>query len=780
MGVSGAIDGIISGFDTTAMIDAIMRYESQRADLITARKTEQTNKLTTWKSIEAMLTAVKIQAGLLSNENLWYAKAATSSNEDAIAVTSTAEATPGTYFLNVNQLATHHQIASQGMSSLGQSIGGGSIEIKVGNSSPTVITVDSSNNTLSALKDAINNSGARVTAAIINDGSEHNPYRLVLTAKDSGAANQISVTSTLSGSVTPQFEAAFDWAEQLSWADTATSNPVRSNDAVYTGTTNKTYTFTVGGAGLQTVGAGDIEVEWTDGTNSGTITVTAADTDIELTGDGADGLSVYFSAGALQAGDTFQIQAFAPTIQSGQDAIVELGSSGNGGSPITLTSATNTISDLIAGVTLQLKSVNTGSPIEISVEEDRSQIKTQIQEFVKKYNDFQNFVDKQFTYTEETKDAGVLLGDTSLMMLQNDLRTTITRTLTGRPAAMRMLSQAGVRFASDGKLSFDESVFNKAIEGNYLDMVKLFRSNGTSSNVGIEYLSAGANTEISTTGYEVNITQAATRGSLTGNAIPDPAESGLVINASNNILKLKINNRVSGEIALTQKTYTTGDELAGEIENAINSDSALAGAGVQVEWVDDSGSGHLVIYSGVYGSGSTVALEPDVTNSAYAILGLSGGLTEEGQNVEGTINGESATGVGQFLTGDEGNDNTAGLKLLISLTPEELQIDGAEGTVYFNKGVASILNDKIGAYTDPYYGLIKSKKDALQSQIDASDSQIEAVQAQLERKRADLYRQFTAMEQALGQLQAQQQYLSAAISQMQQVSQAISSNNSNN
>ena len=32
MGVSGAIDGIISGFDTTAMIDAIMKYESQRAD----------------------------------------------------------------------------------------------------------------------------------------------------------------------------------------------------------------------------------------------------------------------------------------------------------------------------------------------------------------------------------------------------------------------------------------------------------------------------------------------------------------------------------------------------------------------------------------------------------------------------------------------------------------------------------------------------------------------------------------------------------------------------
>jgi len=777
MGVSGAIDGIISGFDTTAMIDAIMQYESRRADLVTARKTEHTNKLTTWKSIEAILTAVKIQAGLLADESLWYAKSATSSNEDVIAVTSTTEATPGTYYLNVRQLASYHQIASQGMSSLGQSVGSGTIEIRVGNSSPTVITVDSSNNTLTALKDAINNSDARVTAAIINDGSEHNPYRLVLTAKDAGAANQISVTSNLSGTTVPEFAVAFDWAELLSWSDAATSNPVRSANATYTGNTNKTYIFTIGGSGLQTVGAGEIAVNWTDGTNSGTITVAAADTDIELTGDGADGLSVYFSAGSLQAGDSFQVQAFAPTIQSSQDAIVELGSSGNGGSPITLTSSSNTISDLIAGVTLQLKSVNTGSPVEISVAEDRSQIKTQIQEFVKKYNEFQSFVDKQFTYTEEMSQAGVLLGDTSLIMLHNDIRTTISKILKGRPDEMKMLSQAGVRFGTDGQLSFDEAVFDQAIEKNYLNIINLFRSNGTSNNVGIEYISSEAITKISTTGYEVNITQAATRGSLTGNDITNPATSGLVINASNNMLKIKINNRASGEIALTQKTYTTGQELAEEVENAINGDSALAGAGVQVEWVDNGQSGHLAIYSGVYGSGSTVALEPDVSNSAHVILGLSGGLTQEGQNVEGTINGEAATGVGQYLTGDTGNENTAGLKLLISLTPAELQLDASEGKVYFNKGIASILGDKIGAYTDPLNGILKGKKDALQTQISAADNQLKSIEEQLERKRADLYRQFTAMEQALAALQAQQQYLTAAIANIQNLSQTINSNN---
>ena len=292
--MGGSIEGIISGFNTTELINAIIKAESKSVDLVSLRKTEQTNQLTTWSSIEALLVSVKAQASLLSDKRLWYAKQATSSDEDIISVSTTTNAAPGTYFLTVDQLATHHQIASQGIGSLTQNFGSGTFQIQVGNSNPVTLTIDNSNNTLTSLKDAINDSEAGVTAAVINDGSEHNPYRLVLTAKDPGAANEITITPNLSGGSYPVFTPQFDWAEKLSWSDNASANPLLSSNTTYTGNSNKTYTFTISGVGEQIVGVGDILVDWTDGTNSGTITVSAADTDIALDGDGADGLSVYF------------------------------------------------------------------------------------------------------------------------------------------------------------------------------------------------------------------------------------------------------------------------------------------------------------------------------------------------------------------------------------------------------------------------------------------------------------------------------------------------------
>jgi flagellar hook-associated protein 2 len=157
-----------------------------------------------------------------------------------------------------------------------------------------------------------------------------------------------------------------------------------------------------------------------------------------------------------------------------------------------------------------------------------------------------------------------------------------------------------------------------------------------------------------------------------------------------------------------------------------------------------------------------VTLETEPDNSAHTVLGLSNGVSETGLDVEGTINGESATGNGQYLTGDDGNENTDGLRLLITLTADQLG-DGAEAVVTFNKGIASILNEKFTSYIDPYEGILKRKKDTIESQIDMVTDQIKSIEEQLERKRASLYRQFIAMEEALGQLQAQQQYLTSTI-----------------
>ncbi len=767
--MGGAIEGIISGFSTSEMIEAILTYESNQISLVQASQTEATNKLTTWKSIEALMVSIKADANLLSDKSLWYAKSATSSNEDIISISAGNDTSPGNYFLTVDQLATHHQVASQGISSQTQSFGSGTFEIEVGNGTKTTISIDNSNNTLNSLKDAINESGAGVTAAVINDGSEFNQYRLVLTADDSGSAGEITVTTDLSGETVPIFGSAFDLPEKLSWSDEATANPILTTGATYTGNENKTYTFTVSGTGQQTIGDGDIEVEWTDGTNSGTITVSASDTDIVLTGDGADGLSLYFSAGDLMAGDTFQVQTFAETIQQGQDAQVRLGSSEGGGSPIVFTHYSNTITDLIDGVTLNLNSISDGEQVEIKIEEDRDQIKNQISSFVQRYNEYQEFIDSQFSYSEDAGKAGLLLGETSLMLLHNDIRSTITNSLTGLPDDMRRLGQAGITFDSSGQLTFDSSVFDEAIEEDFTKLMNLFKSNGATNHAGIEYISSSGVTQISTSGYDVNITQAATKGSYTGTSIDNPAVSPLTLNDTNNMFQVTINNITSDEIELTEKTYNSGEELAQELEDRINDDTNVSGIGVTVEWVDGGNSGNLVIRSNTYGATSTIVVDVEPENSAHQILGLKEGSSEEGLDVEGTINGESATGVGQFLTGNSSNENTADLKLLITLTEADLTED-AEGLIYFNKGIADVLNDKLTNYTDPYEGVLKSRKDSMEKSIESYADRITFLSGLMESKREALYTQFAEMESALAELQVQEEYITSMTETMSNIS----------
>src|SRR5207237_6988287 len=73
--------------------------------------------------------------------------------------------------------------------------GNGTFKFKVGNSGTQYSVAVSSSTTLQALRDAINSSGGSVTATIVNDGTGSNPYRLVLTAKDSGSANTITLTN---------------------------------------------------------------------------------------------------------------------------------------------------------------------------------------------------------------------------------------------------------------------------------------------------------------------------------------------------------------------------------------------------------------------------------------------------------------------------------------------------------------------------------------------------------------------------------------------------------
>jgi flagellar hook-associated protein 2 len=770
-----SIDGLVSNLDTTAIVNAIIQSERINVDHLIGRQAETTNQLTTYQSISALVVALQTSVRPLLSESTFITPSVSVSDDDILSVTSDGAVTSGTYSLTVNALASNHQVASQGFDDpASATLGTGNIQISIGEGSAHTIVLDSSNNTLTGLKNAINQAKAGVTASVISDGSSSNAYRLLLTANATGEANELSITTNLTGGIAPDFaSSSFDTVENLG-VTIGTSAITLGAGASYTGSQNKAYTFTVAGSGSQTVGTDTVTINWTDGTDSGTFDVSAADTEVALTGDGSDGLTLSFGAGTLAAGDQFQIQTFTPLLQEARDASVSLGSVSGGGSPIIVKSATNEISNLIEGLTISLKDTS-ASPVIITTVVDKDAIKSRITAMLNGYNEVMKAIDKQFTYNEESGEVGTLLGDQFLLSIQSGLRTQMTGVIEGLPQASRMLRSLGIQTAGNGLMTLvSSSTLFEMIDTDLNAVRNLFVDSGNSSNALISFVSATTDTAETETAYDVDITQAATRFVLQGQAFTNPSDTPITLSTANNKLKLTFDGIASDDIVLTAREYSSGTDLASEIQQKISADSALSGRGLAVEWVDLGSTGYLKFTSGSYGSSSTITFDTQ-SSSALASLGLSEGTTRiAGHDVEGTINGEDATGSGRFLTGNADNDTTAGMRLEVRATSAEVTA-GVDATITFSRGFASRLSRTAESISRSTTGSIAGRTRGLQAQLDDFKSQIEDQEGRLEVRRISLFERFTELEVALNQFQTQSQFLDQQLAQLSSYTQSLTS-----
>lgn len=761
-----SIDGIFSGLNTTEIVDAIIQFERQPAFFMEVDQAQKTNIITTLKALQAKVFAVQAKAQQLTYKATFEKANVTLTDDSYFTATASGRVGVGSYDLRVNSVARNHQIASQGFSSDDiTAFGTGTIEIGVGTASPQTITIDASNNTLTSIKDAINDAKVGVTASILNDGSSSKQYRLILTADNTGLSNSIAITSNLTGG--PNFNyltSSFDDPETLVMDSGSSSQISLGATAAYTGSVNKTYSFTVQGTGSQIVGTDNITIDWTDGTDSGSIVVTQADFEYELVGAGADGLKLSFTAGELYAGDTFQVQTFAPLLQTASNAEIAFGSSGDSGSPITVVSESNKFHNVIAGVVLDVKDETpAGEVVTLTTGINTQDIKNSIQGFIDAYNDVNKFIDDQNKYTEESTKVGVLLGDTIIQTMQYSLRNVLSSMVNNETERYQHLSSIGIRTGSDGKLSIkDSSRFEEALQEDLDDVIALFTDTGYASTSAIQLVSASTDSREGTD-YEVDITQAATQGIYTGVDITDPSSSSLVLDSTNNRLKIIVNGKESDEIVLTAKSYDTTTELVNELQLRIDSDLKVGTAGLEVSWVDSGGGeGHIVLTSSAYGKTSKASVDTSIDNSAAVMLGLGAGVATDGLDVEGTINSEEATGSGQYLTGNRDNDTTAGLKLKIIFTEGQV-ITGAEGTITLAKGVASKLNVLFTGLTATQTGLFDSRIKSYENQVENLADRIAEFDERMVLKRERLMLQFQRMEAILAQLSAQGDAITSAV-----------------
>ena len=195
-----AIFGINSNLDTGGIIDNLVALQRSPIDIVEAKRALEDAKLLSFQDLrgrlqtfKSILTTFNTEAEFLATKSSFANTNATDTNS-VVSLSTSSQASSGTFSLTVNNLARETKIVSAGFASTSGAVTQGDIVIIVGTTSAT-ITIDSTNDTADGLRLAINNSGLDVKATFLNDGSSTNPVRLVISGTQTGADNSVSITS---------------------------------------------------------------------------------------------------------------------------------------------------------------------------------------------------------------------------------------------------------------------------------------------------------------------------------------------------------------------------------------------------------------------------------------------------------------------------------------------------------------------------------------------------------------------------------------------------------
>lgn len=369
--------------------------------------------------------------------------------------------------------------------------------------------------------------------------------------------------------------------------------------------------------------------------------------------------------------------------QEGKDAQVNIDG-------IDIVRSTNSVSDVLTGVTLDLKGVSSSSnPTSLNVNDDTSSISSAVNNFVNNYNALKGVLTKVTQYDAAKKTGSIFTGDATMRSLNTQMQRVMGGLVSGLNGNVKGLADIGVTTARDGTLALDAIKLNSAVTTNVAALTGLFATTGTATDSLVSYSKATAATKVGS--YPINITQAATQGKYVASAprvtIGQASDSRLeyvsgsgddtvvpgnyavhisqyatqakasytpgsfsISSSADTVqrsFKIKVDGKESNDIVLPAQDYGTGSALAAALQAEINLDPKLTNAQRQVSVSYNNNK--LEISSNAYGSQS--AIEITTVGDALGVLGFNTDLAVSGKDVAGTIGGVAATGDGKLLTG---------------------------------------------------------------------------------------------------------------------------------
>ncbi|WP_053980625.1 flagellar filament capping protein FliD [Marinagarivorans algicola] len=658
--------GAGSGIDSRALVTQLTEIERSAPQARIDTKTElRETQISDFGKIKSALATFQTSIKALTEREGLFSKGASFTESDALVPTELGtDIKAGTYKFEVTSLAQSQSLASVEFGSEDEAVGEGVLTFNFGqwagasftqdaDATSVDITIDSSNNSLKGMRDAINDADMGVTASIINNGSG---YVLLMTA-ESGGNNQLQITTAEAGAV-----------------------PTNGDD---------------------------------------------------------NGLSRFAYTSELLSDP-----AITPTRLTQQQAGTDAALIVNG---LPVTRSSNSVNDVVEGLTLDLLKESPGEIITVTVSDDVDFAKQKTRDFVDAYNALLEELEPVIGFDTENDQYGSLANDSLAKSVVSQMRGMFASSVTGlsESSTFAALTNLGIRTELDGTLSIEDDEFNAAFDDNLAAVQQLLAPHSQSSDAGITINSFGKQTQAGE--FDVIINQAPKKGAFTGG---DTGGVNLDTTGKTYGFNITLNGVASDFITIpTDVVYNSTEELASAIQSAINSDEKLkaSNAAVSVSYIDDK----FVMTSSKYGAASNVNVD-SVTGDLATDLMITTGNGTAGKDVSGSINGVAAFGLGQVLLPKLG-EPAEGLSLVVSES-------ASSSTINFSRGVGGQLEELIGTFLQSN-GLIDQREDNLGRDIDTLDSEQERLDRRMVTYEDRLMQQFIAMENILNGLNSSGSFL---------------------
>lgn len=531
--------------DLSSLIPALVAAKRSPETALSNRKVRADNTATAFQNLAKLLTAAKTAITSLSTASDWAPLRATSSSA-AVVASAAAGGVPSTLTFNVDRQATAESVYSSStyagtaspvmvanskllVASGGRAFGLGTLTggaalptgahtIAVTQASSSATATGSTPLGAGTVIDGSNDAlDLSVNGVVTNVALAHGTYA---TAADLAAA----VTTALAGQgatasvssaalrLTTTREGSAATLEVVGGSALAAlgltvGGPSAGTDGKVTvdGTETTVASVESGGSVVLAAPTGDVVATLSGGLRAGTISARSVDVGdgslaavvaaINGAGAGVSASAVQVSAGnyrlqlasattGASGGSNLDLSLFQGTggfavLAAGADAQITV----SGASPYTITSAGNTFTEVMPGLSFTLQAGATGS-VTVSSSRDVSAIANDVSAAISAVNNALTDIKNKTAYDATTGNSGLLNGDGTVRSLRSALTNALINPVVGGTPAIATL--AGVTLAKDGTVSFDAAKFTTAFQADPAGTQRLFTSMGTdSTNPGV-------------------------------------------------------------------------------------------------------------------------------------------------------------------------------------------------------------------------------------------------------------------------------------------------------